>query len=470
MALPTATFSALDQYKKKTVAPGVAPDPAAAPPATSVAPQANFFERFRQQQQDQLNRSRAFEDSQAARVAPQITPGYTDQEKQAQRVATSAPISASFSSAGEQLKNRALMTGSSTALAPTLTRLAQARGLTIAPALAGLEGKFADTRKADEKYNVDTGLQFERDRTGNILNAQGQQTGLVGQEAGVAGQELGASENQKNRDLTASENEKNRTLTAEQNQKARELELLQLETQNNQFNAVNKKPSALQGALTGGLGVLSQYLNGGGASGGSGGTTGVIKNIAGSAAGKGVLGGLGTAIGSWGGAGSVVTPGAATAGTSTAVGSGVLGGIHSGLGAIGGAIGSIPVAGQVALGIAGGVLLGKKVFGIGNTHEKANDWVQHEQNQFDSYMNEINVAEKSGTVTPEQAQAARNETVKQYLDASIQFSAKGKDQRKVIDQAHRTFLEQYGDPSKYGYSPNGVYSTQNAVSGAIGRL
>ncbi len=162
--------------------------------------------------------------------------------------------------------------------------------------------------------------------------------------------------------------------------------------------------------------------------------------------------GLGGTLGTWGGTSTSVGAGGLPATTSVAS-SGILGGVHSGLATAGhaltGALGAIPLAGQIALGIGGGILLGKKVFGIGNTHEKADVWTKGKdgqggnQNKFDSLMAEVDNGVKNGTVTPEQAQQAKSGLVGQYLSAAAEFAAKGKDQKKVIENALRTFRAWY---------------------------
>jgi hypothetical protein len=166
--------------------------------------------------------------------------------------------------------------------------------------------------------------------------------------------------------------------------------------------------------------------------------------------------GVGLAESLFGGGGAVPwsVPGTNVGGT---VGTGSpLGAVAKGATAAGkavvGAIGSIPLAGQIALGAAGAILLGKKVFGIGNTHEKADTWVQGNQNLFDQAMRDIDSAERGGQVSPDQAQQTRNALVAKYFEAAKQFAGLGSDQKTVIRNAQKTFLENYGDPSKFGAS------------------
>lgn len=386
-----------------------------------------LFDKYRTQSDELMKRSQAFEDAQAARIAPTINIGYTDPEKRAMTYAAGAPIAGAYGAAGEQLKNQAMRTGSSTALAPALKGFAQQKGRDISVAEAGVQGTMADARRTDELNNANLGLQFERDRNGNIIAAQGQQGNLNEGERGAASTEAGMAEDAAQRAATATENAKNREFQGSQAalDRAQQLEM---------FNKQN--PGAVKGLLTGALGTAGGIL-------GDLGTKGLENAVGlGSTAVKAAT----TGTDALKAAGMAMDP--ATGVISMSAGGGAAGG---GIGPALAGFATNPITLAVA-GIAGGILLGKKVFGIGNTHEKADTWVQGDQNKFDSYMDQVNKAEAAGQLQPEQAKQAKVSLVAQYIERMNEFKALGSDQRKVIQQAQDTFRKWYGDPSQYGAS------------------
>ncbi len=103
--------------------------------------------------------------------------GYTEDEKRKQRIAATAPIAGAFRAGAEDMRNSAARTGNDAALLPSIDRLSQARGLAISPALSGLEGRFGDARRADQKVGEDRShdlLMQERDIAGRkeLINAE----------------------------------------------------------------------------------------------------------------------------------------------------------------------------------------------------------------------------------------------------------------------------------------------------------
>ena len=82
-------------------------------------------------------------------------------------------------------------------------------------------------------------------------------------------------------------------------------------------------------------------------------------------------------------------------------------------------------------------------------HHEANTWVKGFQNPFDQKMHEIESQYKAnaGGMTPEQKAVIRNqvqELVNGYMQKMQEFRGKGKDERKVADQAKATADMYYG--------------------------
>ena len=82
-------------------------------------------------------------------------------------------------------------------------------------------------------------------------------------------------------------------------------------------------------------------------------------------------------------------------------------------------------------------------------HHEANTWVKGFQNPFDQKMHEIESQYKAnaGGMTPEQKAVIRNQVqdlVNGYMQKMQEFRGKGKDERKVADQAKATADMYYG--------------------------
>ena len=107
-----------------------------------------------------------------------MTPGYTTQEQQGMRLGTAGPIAGAYSSAQADLQNRGVRTGNAGAYAPMAAQLAHQRAMTLAPALAGLEGRFGDARILGEQFNAGMTQQAKQAQAGlglNVAGAYGQQ-------------------------------------------------------------------------------------------------------------------------------------------------------------------------------------------------------------------------------------------------------------------------------------------------------
>lgn len=117
----------------------------------------------------------------------------------------------------------------------------------------------------------------------------------------------------------------------------------------------------------------------------------------------------------------------------------------------GGLAGTLAAAAPFA--IAGGALVGGALlWRKSQAHHEANQWVQGFQNPFDSEMAGIDRAVSAGQVAPEQATAAKQDKLVDYIAAAMNFARKGSDQAKVIGQAMRTLFEQYKvNPREFGY-------------------
>lgn len=128
-------------------------------------------------------------------------PGYTDQEKQGQRLATQIGFEAPFASAANDVKLNQQRTGNSAGVNGAIQGLARQRGQMISAGLGGLEKGFGDARMQGQKDALSLSqfpqqarlqrMQGERDTAGleqNNANAYAQLygTGISGQ-LGAAG-------------------------------------------------------------------------------------------------------------------------------------------------------------------------------------------------------------------------------------------------------------------------------------------
>lgn len=90
----------------------------------------------------------------------QAHPGYSQQEQQGMKMASTAPIAGSYRAAGEEAKRAAAVRGGSPGLAPTLMALAGKRGQDISSVQGGLQEKFGNARREDEAAAAGRSLQM----------------------------------------------------------------------------------------------------------------------------------------------------------------------------------------------------------------------------------------------------------------------------------------------------------------------
>lgn len=249
------------------------------------------------------------------------------------------------------------------------------------------------------------------------------------------------------------------------------------------------KTTLLTSLASGGIGaaqmLLQEWLQGRGtsvspqdaaslvqqiASGGVGASTGAAGSSA-LQAGLGSFGLVGPALGggTLGATGAFGTIGPAVGGgfldgtaAATAAASGTGGGVGGALSATGSSImsalgtaGSFLTTNPIGWAILGGgaiLTLGKTLFGLGDTHEKADQWVQGVQNPMMGLMQQTGqqflTALDNGTLTPEMAQGFKDlvlETRDKLKGEADEFASKGGDQQTVIEQYRNTVREVFGD-------------------------
>jgi hypothetical protein len=317
--------------------------------------------------------------------------GYTPTEQQGMKVATSAPITSAFSSAGDEIRRQAARTGTGTSFAPAMTQLAQKRGLTLAPALAGLQQQFGDARREDEKYNVGLTQSDYQATTGNLQNSTQIRAGLGGQLSNLASAQEG-------------------------------------------------KPSLLKQMAGGAFSAVAPSLIDAGLE-----KAGIIKkagDVAKTAAktiAPGLFGASPGIIGA-GLSGGAITglPGAGAAMGLTGASATMTPGVVAGGGGFGPALAAF-ATNPITLGVAaaiGGALIAKKLIGRGR--KQANNLTDREtgaQGQFAVFMEDIAGMEGRGEIDQEQRKGALNYYFEnETIPMALQFAQGGKYQRKVVTQ------------------------------------
>ncbi len=149
---------------------------------------------------------------------------------------------------------------------------------------------------------------------------------------------------------------------------------------------------------------------------------------------------IGAAIASAGGLGA---EGAAGAGATAA------GSVGGGGGGILSSLGGMSVLGPAAL-IGGGLLATDLIWKHYQAHPTADKWVQGAQNPFDKSMAAVDQQVKAGSMTPQEAAAAKQQNAQEYLTTLQKFSQQGQYENQVARQAADTFRQYYGDPAQYG--------------------
>lgn len=201
--------------------------------------------------------------------------------------------------------------------------------------------------------------------------------------------------------------------------------------------------STLAGAgLAVGPAIAGGLIKGGAAAGAAGAAGAAAGGLGGGAVG---LGGIGASV-EGGSVAGALAPGAADA-TAAAAGGTAAGG--GGIGATLGALATNPITWLAAGGLVAGLLWKQS-----QVHPTADKWVQGEQNPFDTSMKNLDTAVSSGQMTPQQAQAAKQTNVQNYLSALQNFATQGSHENIVAKQALQTFQQYYGSPASYGVQVN----------------
>lgn len=334
--------------------------------------------------------------------------GYNPAEQTGMKVATAAPITSAFGSAGEQLRNNAVRTGSNTALAPALKGFAQQQGMTLAPALAGLQQKFGDARREDEKFNVGAENQDYQQSAGNVVAGNSQREAGAGQIGSLAGQEAGIASNEKINTADIASREK---IAAEQIKAGRPT-----------------TGDYVRGAVGGALTSIAPSL-----------ATAGLKKVGIGAAAKVAAPAV---------AGAAAPVAGAGIGAGTGAGGAVTGTVGGGAGIASALAMAAPLA-PLALGIASG-------WRNSQLHRVADKWTP-EQTAFDDQM--------AQATDPEE----HLRLVGEYMTKLFNMSQGGPGQAQIAKQAMDTFRKYYGDPKQYGINielPTGIRGFgRNATQG-----
>lgn len=121
----------------------------------------------------------------------------------------------------------------------------------------------------------------------------------------------------------------------------------------------------------------------------------------------------------------------------------------TGLGGLG-HIGSVLGAAAPILAPAAALAVGALIWKHTQVHPVADQWVQKAQNPFDANWKQIQTAQQTGQITPQQAQQTHAASAANYVNALNDFASQGNKNLQVARQAAATFIASYGDPSQYG--------------------